>query len=174
MTNPTNKSGYIYILSNPSMPNLVKIGMTRRGALERASELYTTGVPTPFNLEFEMYMPDCEDAERYIHDSLDHLRVSYSREFFKIDVENAIITCTDQLLSEYDMRSIAGDFYDVKYHVTEMLNKINYESTYYNALKMYSALEYIDETSLLKAMVKYEIITEERIKRRELKRLNND
>lgn len=43
------KSGIVYVLSNPAMPGLVKIGKTTRGSVDaRLSELYSTGVPVPF------------------------------------------------------------------------------------------------------------------------------
>ena len=45
--------GYVYILSNPVMPGLVKIGMTERENLDaRLKELYSTGVPVPFVCEY--------------------------------------------------------------------------------------------------------------------------
>ena len=45
--------GIIYVLTNPSMPGLVKIGKTARGDVNaRLSELYSTGVPVPFECEF--------------------------------------------------------------------------------------------------------------------------
>lgn len=39
--------GCVYILKNPAMSDLIKIGQTERTAQERADELYTTGVPQP-------------------------------------------------------------------------------------------------------------------------------
>ena len=39
----------VYVLTNPAMPGLVKIGMTDRDDVQRRmSDLYTTGVPLPF------------------------------------------------------------------------------------------------------------------------------
>ena len=40
--------GIIYVLANPAMPKLVKIGKTGRGVETRLNDLYTTGVPLPF------------------------------------------------------------------------------------------------------------------------------
>jgi hypothetical protein len=45
--------GYIYVLSNPSF-NKVKIGYSERDPIVRVSELDTTGVPTPFTLEYSV------------------------------------------------------------------------------------------------------------------------
>ena len=39
----------VYALTNPAMPGIVKIGMTDRDDVKRRmSDLYTTGVPLPF------------------------------------------------------------------------------------------------------------------------------
>lgn len=74
--------GYVYILSNKSMPGLVKIGKTTRDVLARASELFQTGVPTPFKVEHYVYTPDCHELEARTHLELDAMRVSVGREFF--------------------------------------------------------------------------------------------
>jgi hypothetical protein len=42
-------SGFVYLLSNPSMPGLLKIGYTERDVTERAAEISAaTGVPEPY------------------------------------------------------------------------------------------------------------------------------
>ena len=72
------------MLTNEHMPGLVKIGRTRRGASERARELYQTGVPSQFIVFFEVYSPDCAALENQIHNELIEQRVSSGREFFAI------------------------------------------------------------------------------------------
>ena len=82
--------GYIYILSNPYMPGIVKIGRTERDPNERISELSNaTGVPAPFVLEYSAFVPDLEMAEKEIHVVLSRNRVDDNREFFKLSVEQA-------------------------------------------------------------------------------------
>lgn len=81
--------GYVYILSNPSMPGLVKIGKTTRTPAERASELYQTGVPEPFDVYAALYTPDCQELELMVHNDLCEDRRSDDREFFGIEPEDA-------------------------------------------------------------------------------------
>lgn len=46
----SNSHGIVYVLTNPAMPGLVKIGMTTRSDIDaRMKELYSTGVPVPFD-----------------------------------------------------------------------------------------------------------------------------
>ena len=90
---PTVEPGYIYILVNPSMGNLVKIGKTARSPRDRIAELSSaTGVPTPFSLAFDAYVEDCSRAETYVHARLekDGYRVAANREFFNVDLSTAI------------------------------------------------------------------------------------
>ena len=45
MTTPNNY-GIVYVLTNPAMPDLVKIGMTNRDTIDaRMKELFNTSVP---------------------------------------------------------------------------------------------------------------------------------
>lgn len=45
--------GIVYLLTNPVMPGLVKICMTTQEDIDkRMKELYTTGVPVPFECQF--------------------------------------------------------------------------------------------------------------------------
>ena len=45
--------GIVYLLTNPAMPDLVKIGMTTQEDIDkRMKKLFTTGVPLPFECQY--------------------------------------------------------------------------------------------------------------------------
>lgn len=81
--------GYVYILKNPSMPGLLKIGKTTRSVKQRCHELWQTGVPTPFEVVDECYSPNCHELERWMHEWLSKWRVSPDREFFAVEEDLA-------------------------------------------------------------------------------------
>ncbi len=83
-------SGYVYILINQSMPGLIKIGRTLRDSRERARELHTTGVPTPFELAFEVFSIEHEALEDEVHKQLQPFRITTNREFFRFPISDAI------------------------------------------------------------------------------------
>ena len=83
-------SGFVYILSNPSMPGLLKIGSTEKLPTERAAQLYSTGVPEPFKVEFAVWCSDQKTVETDVHEELVGDRVNNSREFFRIGITDAI------------------------------------------------------------------------------------
>ncbi len=74
--------GYIYMLTNPSLPNVCKIGKTTRDIDSRLKELYNTSVPTPYQVILLFLVDDCHTLERYIHTKCRSLRVNKKREFF--------------------------------------------------------------------------------------------
>ena len=82
-------AGYIYIASNKGMPGIIKIGMTYKAPARRLAELYTTGVPYPFVLEYQCRVPDRHKAERFLHDYFSEKRVTSKREFFAVDASHA-------------------------------------------------------------------------------------
>jgi hypothetical protein len=82
--------GFIYVLSHPQMPNLVKIGFTTRQVEERVAELSApTAVPGPFVIEGVFPSSEPERHEFAAHETLAEARVD-SKEFFKIDLIEAI------------------------------------------------------------------------------------
>jgi hypothetical protein len=85
--------GYVYVLINPSMPGLTKIGRTERDPEDRVRELSSsTGVPTPFILVYHAYFASCSRAEAHVHTLLESKghRLSSNREFFNGPVKDAI------------------------------------------------------------------------------------
>ena len=65
------------------MKGLYKIGQTSRTPDERSVELFTTGVPTPFEIEVSIKVDFPEKCEKEIFTKLARYRVSKSREFFQ-------------------------------------------------------------------------------------------
>jgi hypothetical protein len=86
------KSGYIYILSNPSLiDNLLKIGHTTRDVKTRAKELSkATGVPGPFTIVYAEDVENPLEVEQIIHKNLVNYRVYKNKEFFALPIEQAI------------------------------------------------------------------------------------
>lgn len=81
----------VYVLSNPAMPGLVKIGQTSaEDAAIRIGQLYTTGVPFPFKLEFAAKVSNPEEVERALHVAFAPHRPNPKREFFQIEPDQAI------------------------------------------------------------------------------------
>src|SRR5438067_159989 len=83
--------GYIYLLVNSSMGDLVKVGKTARHPQGRAAELSaSTSIPTPFVVAYQVWVNDCDITERAIHQKLAPFRAHPRREFFRISATNAI------------------------------------------------------------------------------------
>ena len=84
--------GIVYLLTNPVMPGLVKIGTTAQKDIDkRMKELYTTGVPVPFECQFacKVKKGDCAKIEKALHKAFAPQRINANREFFRIQVEQA-------------------------------------------------------------------------------------
>ena len=83
-------SNIVYVLTNPAMPGIVKIGMTGQAEVQtRMGELYSTGVPLPFDcvIAREIEGIDAGELERALHTAFDPHRINPSREFFQLEPE---------------------------------------------------------------------------------------
>ena len=85
-----SERGCVYILTNPSMPGLIKIGKTTGTAQERANELYTTGVPNPFSVEYSILSNDPDTLEFLLHRKFGNHRVTKDREFFSCSTDEVL------------------------------------------------------------------------------------
>jgi hypothetical protein len=85
------QSQIVYVLTNPAMPGLVKIGMTTQIEVEdRMRQLYGTGVPVPFDCAFACQVNDAAEVESALHFAFGMTRINPNREFFKIEPERVI------------------------------------------------------------------------------------
>lgn len=105
-----NNIGIVYVLSNRVMPGLVKIGMTTRCEIDsRLKELYTTGVPVPFDVEYacEVDACDCAKIEKALHKAFEPQRINANREFFQINKDQAIAIL--ELFNKKDVTNEVSD-----------------------------------------------------------------
>jgi len=84
------KKGFVYIMTNPAMPGLIKVGMSSRVPEFRAKDedLNATGVPGKYKVRYYAFFGDMYLAEKKAHQKLQPYH--YSKEFFKVDVSTAI------------------------------------------------------------------------------------
>ena len=86
-----SKAGWLYVISSPSLPGLVKIGCTRRlNPALRVRELSSSSLPEPFHAHCFVFSDDCFELENNIHKYFDKERVNPDREFFRIEPKEAI------------------------------------------------------------------------------------
>ncbi len=85
------KQGAVYVLTNPYMPDIVKIGATQDSVENRCKTISkATGVPTPFEVEYECTVADCYKVEKALQAAFAPLRVNNNREFFKVTTSQVI------------------------------------------------------------------------------------
>jgi hypothetical protein len=105
-------AGFLYVLINPTMPGLAKVGKTTRNPTDRVAELSSaTGVPSPFMLAFQQPVADCDAAELWVHKELERegFRHADNREFFNAPLHEIIKTVSQSANIIFD----GIDFYDV-------------------------------------------------------------
>lgn len=110
-------AGYVYVLSNESMPGLVKIGRSIYGGNHRSKAIFSgdTGVPTPFSLEFEIHSVNCVEDEHEVHRKLAHCRVNKKREFFKIEIREAIAAVATVCISDVGLAVTDENYLNEKF-----------------------------------------------------------
>lgn len=79
----------IYVLTNPAMPGMVKIGYTI-DLKQRLKGLDSTSVPLPFRCEYALQVSDSLAAEKLLHDAFGDRRIRDNREFFEVDASRVI------------------------------------------------------------------------------------
>ncbi len=96
-----NKEQYVYVMSNPSFPeDVLKIGWTRENPKIRANNLHTSGIPTPFIVEFVIITQEGSKVEKAIHNHIKSYRVNSNREFFKISKDELTKILINDLMLE--------------------------------------------------------------------------
>ena len=84
----------LYVMVNPTIPGLVKVGLTTVGVNDRARGL-SSGLPTHFRVHGYVELPGISQSElhaleRDVHKRLEQYRYSKDREFFTLSPDQAL------------------------------------------------------------------------------------
>lgn len=80
--------GWVYVITNPAIPGLVKIGFSLKDPKLRAKELGNTGVPHPYCVEYEALVVEPFSIEQRAHTTLKAHREG--KEWFRCSVDLAV------------------------------------------------------------------------------------
>ena len=78
----------VYILTNESMSDIIKIGITDNLS-RRLRELDNTSTPLPFECYYAVEVDDARAIESLLHEAFDDKKIRQNREFFNCTPEQA-------------------------------------------------------------------------------------
>jgi len=80
--------GWVYIITNKTMPGLLKVGYSSKDPILRAKELAQTGLAHPYVVQYDVLVKGPKDIEQRVH------KILYARregkEWFRCSVNEAI------------------------------------------------------------------------------------
>ncbi len=94
MTTPTpplseDSAGYVYVITNRALLNMVKLGMTTRSSRRRCADL-GTGSPYDYEVAHEVAVSHVRHVEALVHSHFAKMRINPNREWFSVEVDEAI------------------------------------------------------------------------------------
>ena len=92
--------GTAYVLTNPAIWGLEKIGKTNRYISPRPADLYRRGVALPFASVYSGIVKDEDETEKAFHEEFEPRRNNTKREFFKIKPSQAITVLKQMALED--------------------------------------------------------------------------
>lgn len=81
--------GWVYIISNRGMPGLIKIGYSSKDPELRAKELDGTGAPHPYEVDYEILVPDPYLVEQAAHVKLSDKKEA--KEWFRASLDDGVL-----------------------------------------------------------------------------------
>ena len=116
--------GFLYVADNSSMAGLLKIGHTEKIPTARLDELFTTGVPEPFEIAYYALVQDSKKSEKAVHQLLSRYRYKANREFFAVGVGAAVraIQAIEEPEHEWQNPSNTGPR-DTSSHLIELVSR---------------------------------------------------
>ena len=92
----STKTGYVYVITNPSWPEWVKVGMAI-DAVDRLNSYQTSSPFRDYEIKYYVYCKDRRKSEGKAHKAVEAISESRNSEWFKVSVEDAVECISDIL-----------------------------------------------------------------------------
>ena len=102
--------GWVYVISNKSLKDILKIGFSTKDPVLRASEFNGTGLPYDYDVLYDVLVENPRDVEQRTHKKLSEFREN--KEWFRVDLSTAIEA----------IKSVCGDIILENKYVAVTLN----------------------------------------------------
>lgn len=81
-------NGYIYCFSNPSMPDIMNVGMTYKTPEDILNEANASAhsPPTPFKIEFTKYVTDAQTKIQVLQTLLEQYTLRLRGDYFRVSL----------------------------------------------------------------------------------------
>lgn len=80
--------GWVYIITNPSIPNVLKVGWSKNDPKLRA-EQFNTGAPDNYIVEYDALVDEPDKIEKQAHSLLEEH--DKKKEWFRCDISIAVM-----------------------------------------------------------------------------------
>lgn len=100
---PSGDGGFVYVMTNESLPDFYKIGMTQKCVENRRKDLSNESIPYPYKVVMSLRVNNAKEAEKQLHKSLDKAgyRIVKGREFFNPSRERL-----EEMLSKFARKKL--------------------------------------------------------------------
>ncbi len=109
------------------MPGIIKIGKTNHEDVKiRMAQLYTTGVPLPYECNYAATVRDIDEVEKALHIAFSPNRLNPKREFFEMEAMQAVA-----ILKLLEIKNVSSEVE----HEKEVIDQVEIEAGHAYARK---------------------------------------
>ena len=112
-----NRAGYVYVVSNPLMPNHLKLGVTRRlDPMDRIRELSSASLAFKLDVHAIMFAEDAFALENKLHRHFDDRRINKAnkfKEWFDLSVDEVKEYIHSEIDSTVEFRKVYNEEFEM-------------------------------------------------------------